>query len=150
TYPKRATVEIIYQQIYSDLEKAYTLLTGKAIGGDDPEYYASASAAAALFSRVALYNEDYENVITWAGRSLSLSPTKFMSHDNYIAGWREEKLPESIFEIPFHVGDLSDPVNASLRVTFTSRLTLQSTGFSNRGNVVVAPDLYNLYTANDV
>lgn len=150
TYPKRADVEDVYAQIYRDLDSAYTLLSGKTIEASDPEYYASASAAAALLSRVALYNEDYETVITEAGKSLEVSSGKFMSNASYIAGWRAMKLPESIFEVVFHLGDHADPVNESLRATFTSRQTLSSTTFVNRGNVVVAPDLKALYSNNDV
>lgn len=150
TYPARAKVEDIYAQIYKDLDSAYTLLQGKTVASSDPEYYASASSAAALYSRVALYNEDYDKVVEEAGKSLQISEGKFMSHDAFIAGWREMKLPESIFEVVFHLGDHSDPVNESLRVTFTSRQTLNSTSFSNRGNVVVAPELEALYSNDDV
>lgn len=150
TLPSRAPVADVYAQIYRDLDSAYMLLSGKTVAGSDPEYYASASAASALFTRVALYNEDYEKVITEAEKCLSISAGKFMSNSSYIAGWREMKLPESIFEVVFHVGDHSDPVNESLRVTFTSRQTLNSTSFSNRGNVVVAPSLYALYGSADV
>ncbi|WP_461534349.1 RagB/SusD family nutrient uptake outer membrane protein [Sinomicrobium sp.] len=150
TYPSRADVEDVYNLIYEDLETAYNLLQGKTVDGADPEYYASAAAAAALFSRVALYNEDFELVITEATKALDLSAGQFMTHDNYIAGWRQMKLPESIFEVVFHLGDHPDPVNESLRVTFTSRQTLTSTSFSNRGNVVVGSELEALYAANDI
>src|SRR5690606_40981517 len=56
----------------------------------------------------------------------------------------------SIFEVVFHLGDYTDPVNESLRVTFTSRQTLSATAFSNRGNAVVGSDLYGRYASNDV
>lgn len=150
TYPERATVGQIYRQIYTDLDSSYLLLEGKTIDASNPEYYASASAAAALLSRVALYNEDYDRAIVEASTSLVESEHKFLSNSNYIAGWRAVKLPESIFELAFHVGDLADPANASLRVTFTSRQTLSSTTFANRGNVTVAPDLYSKYASSDV
>jgi len=150
TYPSRASVEDIYTLIYEDLETAYNLLNGKTVDASNPEYYASAAAAAALFSRVALYNEDYDRVITEAASALELISGKFMTNSAYIAGWRQMKLPESIFEVVFHLGDYADPVNESLRVTFTSRQTLNATAFSNRGNVVVGADLYGRYASNDV
>src|SRR5690606_6075423 len=43
-YPSRASVEVIYELIYDDLETAYNLLLGKASNGSDSEYYASAAA----------------------------------------------------------------------------------------------------------
>lgn len=150
TYPERADVEDVYDLIYDDLEKGYQLLDGKSPNSSDPEYYASASAAAALLSRVALYNEDYERVISEATNSLDISEGKFMTNSNYVSGWRSEKLPESIFEIRFLVGDVSDPTNSSLRVALTSRKTLGSTTFDSRGNVVVAPELESLYDSDDV
>lgn len=150
TFPARAGIDEIYDRIYQDLEKASNLLEGKVVNGSDPEYYGSAAAASALFSRVALYNGDYHKVIEQADRTLNLVGDRFMTQGNYVAGWRQMKLPESIFEVVFHVGDHENPVNTSLRATFTSRISLQSISFSNRGNVVVAPQLYNLYTANDV
>lgn len=150
TYPSRASVTEIYGQLYEDLDAAYNLLAGKTVNGTNPEYYASAAAAAALFSRVALYNGDYPRAITEADRALELSESKFMANEAYVAGWRQMKLPESIFEVVFHVGDHSNPINESLRVTFTSRQTLTSSTFSNRGNVVVAPELNSRYTAADV
>lgn len=149
-YPSRADVADIYEQIYQDLEMAYNLLNGKTVDASNPEYYASSAAAAALFSRVALYNEDYDRVISEAAAALVLTETKFMTNGSYIAGWRQMKLPESIFEVVFHLGDHADPVNESLRATFTSRQTLGSTSFSSRGNVVVGADLYSKYAANDI
>lgn len=150
TYPSRADVEDVYRLIYDDLTEAYTLLDGRVADGSNPEYYGSAAAAAALFSRVALYNEDYPTVITRATDALNLVGDRFMAESAYISGWRQMKLPESIFEVVFHVGDHPDPVNTSLRATLTSRLTLNATSFSNRGNVVVAPGLLNLYSTSDV
>lgn len=150
TFPGRASIEAVYELIYSDLQKASELLAGKVVEGTNPEYYGSEAAAKALWSRVALYNEDYENVITQATDALDLVGSKFMTRSNYVSGWRQMKLPESIFEVVFHVGDHANPVNTSLRVTFTSRITLNSTTFSARGNVVVGPELEALYSAADV
>lgn len=48
TYPARAPINQIYDRIYTDLDSAYTLLIGRTVDAANPEYYASASAAAAL------------------------------------------------------------------------------------------------------
>jgi hypothetical protein len=149
SYPSRASIDEVYSLIYSDLTKAQQLLMGKAIGGSDPDYYASAGAAAALFTRVALYKGDYEKVITESANVLATHSGKFQSNANYISSWRSVKNPESIFEIPYLIAD-NIGVNESLRATFTSRSTLTSSTFVNRGNVVVSADLYSKYDANDV
>lgn len=145
----RASIEAVYQYIYADLEEAFTLLEGKAIGGSDPEFYASAGAAAALFSRVALYNGDYEKVITEANMALSSNIGTFQSKGNYIDAWRSEKQPESMFELVYLAAD-NIGVNNSLRATFTSHNFLGSATFASRGNVVVSADLYSKYSSNDV
>lgn len=150
TYPERATQEQIYNLLYNDLDSAYNALLGKTVNSTTPQYYGSAAAAAALFSRVALYNEDYPTVISEVEKALDISEGNFMSNSNYISGWRSVSLPESIFEVVFKMGDVSDPANYSLRVTFTSRLTLNSTTFDSRGNVAVAPDLSSKYSNEDV
>ncbi|HEY8388008.1 MAG TPA: RagB/SusD family nutrient uptake outer membrane protein, partial [Parasegetibacter sp.] len=149
TYPSRASISEVYALIYEDLGKAVQLLDGKTIGGTNPEFYASSAAASALFSRVALYNGDYEKVIEEAGNVLATSAGKFQSNANYINAWRASKHPESLFELVYLIGD-NIGVNESLRATFTSRNFLTSATFANRGNVVVSADLMSKYVANDV
>lgn len=149
TYPSRAPVADVYGLIYNDLASAYQLLEGKAIGGADPDYYASSGAAAALLTRVALYNGDYEKVIAEADKVVAALGGKFQSRATYVSSWRSVKNPESIFEIPYLIAD-NIGVNESLRATFTSRNSLGSSTFANRGNVVVSEDLYSKYSTNDV
>lgn len=149
TYPSRPSIDEVYKQIYKDLDSSYKFLEGKSIGGNDPEYYASAGAASALFTRVALYKGDYARVISEAGIALTNYSGKFQTNANYIASWRAKKNPESIFELSYLTAD-NIGVNESLRVTFTSRQTLTSSTFVNRGNVVVSEELYAKYNAADI
>jgi hypothetical protein len=149
TFPARATINEVYDLIYADLQKAIELLEGKTIGGSDPEYYASATAASALLSRVALYKGDYSTVVTEATNVINAQSGKFQSNANYVSSWRSVKNPESLFELVYLVAD-NIGVNESLRATFTSRNFLTSATFANRGNVVVSDDLFGKYAANDV
>lgn len=148
-FPARSTIPDAYDLIYSDLEKAIQLMEGKTIGGTDPEFYASAGAAKALLSRVALYNGDYDRVVTEATNAINIYSGKFQTNATYISSWRSAKNPESIFELVYLVGD-NIGVNESLRATFTSRNSLTSATFANRGNVVVSDDLFSKYASNDV
>src|SRR5690606_37669251 len=129
-YPSRADVADIYEQIYQDLEMAYNLLNGKTVDASNPEYYASSAAAAALFSRVALYNEDYDRVISETHDALVLIFVKFMYLGSYIIVLRQMKCLDSLFEVYFYLGDHPDSVNESLSATFSSLQTLLSTSFS--------------------
>jgi hypothetical protein len=148
-FPARASIEESYALIYSDLEKAIQLLDGKTVAATDPDFYASAGAAYALLSRVALYNGDYDRVVTEATNAINIYAGKFQSNASYISSWRSAKNPESIFELVYLVGD-NIGVNESLRATFTSRNSLSSATFANRGNVVMSDDLFSKYAANDV
>lgn len=149
SFPARASIEEVYELIYADLQKSIQLLEGKSIGGNDPEYYASDAAASALLSRVALYNGDYSTVIAEATNVINAKSGKFQSNGSYISSWRSMKQPESLFELVYLTAD-NIGVNESLRATFTSRNTLTSATFANRGNVVVSDDLFSKYAANDV
>lgn len=148
-FPTRSTIAEAYELIYADLENAIRLLEGKTIGGTEPEFYASAGAASALLSRVALYNGDYSRVVTEATNAIDIYSGKFVTTGNYVSSWRSAKHPESIFELVYLVGD-NIGVNESLRATFTSRNFLSSATFANRGNVVVSDDLFSKYAAGDV
>ena len=148
-YTARAPIAEVYQQMYSDLEMAEAMLEGKAIGGSNPEFYASAGASAALWSRVALYKGDYKKVITEATIALGSNVGSFSSNAGYVNAWRAVKHPESMFELSYLIAD-NIGVNESLRATFTSRNFLTSASFSNRGNVTVSSDLYSKYSSADV
>lgn len=149
TYPSRPAIEDVYALIYKDLDSAYNLLEGKSIGENNPDYYPSSTAAAGLFTRVALYNGDYERVVSEAEKVLAVAAGKLQTTPaNYISSWRSVKNPESLFELVYLTPD-NIGVNESLRVTFTSRATLGSSTFNGRGNVVVSDDLYNSYSPDD-
>lgn len=148
-YKPRATIDEVYGQIYSDLEMAESMLEGKAIGGSDPEFYASAGAAAALWSRVALHKGDYKKVIAEATTALNSNVGSFATNAGYVNAWRAAKHPESMFELSYLIAD-NIGVNESLRATFTSRNFLTSASFVTRGNVVVSNDLYSKYSTSDV
>lgn len=143
----REPIDVVYNYIYTELDRAYQLL--QATPNSRAPYYATAGAAAALFTRVALYNGDYAKVISEADKALASGVGVFQSSANYINSWRAVKHPESMFEIVYLAPD-NIGVNESLRATFTTRITLTSTSFSNFGNIVLSNELFNLYLAQDI
>lgn len=143
----RASIEQVYALIYSDLSEAYTLLADQ--GNSRAPFFATQGAVAALFSRVALYNGDYDRVISEAGHAIASGTASFPGKDQLVASWRSEKHPESFFEIPFSSADNLGS-NESLRATFMTRTTIESTTPASHGNIVVSDDLYELYDTEDL
>ncbi|MCH7401429.1 RagB/SusD family nutrient uptake outer membrane protein [Belliella kenyensis] len=147
TYPRRASIAEIYAYIYNELETAAGLLQNLA--SSRAPHYASDMANSAIFSRVALYNGDYQKVIVEADKVLANSRAVLTNSNNFIAGWRSEVHPESIFEIVFTAPDNLGS-NESLRATFTTRLDVNGATPVSFGNVVVSESLYNAYDNNDL
>lgn len=119
TFPNRAPIADVYRQIYADLTTAVTKLTnGRGV------FYANKPAAQALFSRVALYNKDYENAVKYATDALaSTGIATFVPTSGYVAGWRASRHPESFFEITYQTPE-NIGVNESLQTTYTTLVEL--------------------------
>jgi starch-binding outer membrane protein, SusD/RagB family len=115
SYPARASVEDVYTQIYKDLTDA--LAKAPLIGGPNR---ATKAAANALFSRVALYNQDYENAIKYATDALAGGIGRFVGNNEYVAAWRSNSNPESIFEILFQTRQESLGINDALQSAYSS------------------------------
>jgi len=147
TFPERNTVEEGYQLIYKDLTEAYELLATE--NKARAPFFATAAAVSALFSRVALYNGDYEKVISESNRAMQSGIATFPSSAQYIASWRSEKNPESFFEVAFAAPDNLGS-NESLRATLMSRTTISSQTAASFGYIVLSDELYDLYADGDL
>ena len=115
SYPARASVEDVYKQIYKDLTDA----VAKAPLAGGPNKVTKA-AANALFARVALYNQDYENAIKYSTDALAGGVGRFVGNNEYVAAWRSNSNPESIFEVLFQTRQESLGVNDALQSAYTS------------------------------
>ncbi|RAV29644.1 RagB/SusD family nutrient uptake outer membrane protein [Sinomicrobium soli] len=144
---ERAPIEVMYAQLYADLEKAYELLAGTP--ASTGPHFATQGAAAALFTRVALYNGDYEKVVEWADKAITSGVARFSTHDSYVADWRAETHPESLFEVEFKV-DQNIGITSSIRSAFTTRVNEEGTQENGNGDATVSDELYTLYEEEDV
>lgn len=144
----RASSEDLYSQLYDDLEKAFEYLekTAKTRG----PHFVTQGAVAAFFSRVALYNGDYDRVVIEADKALAAGIGKFSTYDSYVSDWRATVHPESIFEVEFKP-DQNIGINNAPRADFTNRLNAEDlTTVSGRGNAKVSEELFALYEDEDV
>jgi hypothetical protein len=144
----RAPIAEVYQLIYNQLNEAIQDMDAGSKTRQAP-HYATAGAARALFSRVALYNGDWQNAVRYSTEVIESGIAGFSTNASFVADWRRAVHPESIFEVFFAVPD-NIGVNESLRATFTTRIENGSTTPVSHGNVVLSPALFALYSANDV
>ncbi len=114
-YPTRASVADVYAQVYKDLADAIA----KAPATGSPNR-ATKAAAMALMARASLYNEDFPNAIKFATDALATGVGRFVGTTDYVAAWRGNSHPESIFEVLFQTRQESLGVNNSLQSAYTS------------------------------
>ncbi|HRH60277.1 MAG TPA: RagB/SusD family nutrient uptake outer membrane protein, partial [Chitinophagaceae bacterium] len=99
---KRSSVEESYQQIFSDLQQALSLLN--TLQGSQ---YASPAAANALLARVHLYHGDMSEAVNDAFKVITDINFSLFGPDDFTKIYTEKLTPESIFELKF------DPQNTS-------------------------------------
>lgn len=143
----RAPVAYMYDFIYKDLDSAYAKLSRNTIGS--APHRVTPDAVNALYSRVALFNGDYETVITKANAALANVASSFATNASYVNAWRAETHPESIFEVKFNINE-NVGANNSLRATYMSRAFVTDNIPSTHGTLVVGTELMALYATNDV
>ena len=157
TYPSRPAVADVYTQLYKDLTDA--VAKAPVTGGPNR---ATKAAAQALFARVALYNEDWDNAIKYSTDALAAGVGRFVASNEYVASWRAASHPESIFEILFQTRQENIGVNESVQSAYTTISSVsESTALSavrptvlppasGYGAVVPTTALIALYDSTDV
>ena len=147
-YKGRMSIDSMYTQLYSDLDSAYALLANTA--ADRAPHFATQGAVAALYSRIALYNGDYQKVVEQADMAIASHIATLSTHDSYVADWRQETHPESMFEVMFTKTE-NIGVNNSIHSMFTTHASAAEPDLlKGNGYAVVSDGLYNLYEDNDV
>ncbi|MGY0039640.1 RagB/SusD family nutrient uptake outer membrane protein [Pedobacter sp. NJ-S-72] len=137
--PKRNTVSEVYTQILSDLEKSYTLAVAYRGSG-----YFSKYAARGLEAKVALFKGDYPTALTYAEDVIKNSGFNLLVSANVVNYWaatapQTATKNETLFEV------VSDNV-LNLGTDELAYMYSQD-GY---GDLLCAPELYNLYRATDV
>lgn len=136
----RASHDEMYNFIYDELDKAYEYLSETTLNSRAPQF-ATAGAAAALFSRVALYRGDWARVVIEAEKALDSGIGRLSTVASYHADWRVAFHPESFFEVEFMPADNLGPTN-SIRVAFTNRIDESSDVPNGNGYVIVSDQLW--------
>ena len=134
----RETVNSVYAQIEADLLSAIGLLNN-----DNPNHLASKGAAEALLSRVYLYMERYNDVITYATNALNSGVASLVTADAYSDAFHGQFNPEAFFELIFDNQETISVNDALAAVTTTLPAAW--------ADLVYTDDLLGIYDqANDV
>jgi starch-binding outer membrane protein, SusD/RagB family len=139
--PRAAQAEV-YAQIYADLTDAVS----KAPDTGGPAYLTKAGAYA-LFSKVALYNQDWANAEAYATQALTLTASShpLVPNGSYVNSWRVAVHPESIFEVTFTSAGESIGVNESVQSAFSSRVSILTSKIGGYGAVVPTTAFMGLF-----
>lgn len=139
--PPRNTVKQVYDSIYSDLNKAKTLLSDVdvVINSATNKGYLDIWAAQAALARVALYAKDYPTAISNATPVISQFP--LASAATFPAIWKDGSQEEVIWSIVNNSGDPGSPFPSADVMSFRF----------NRNTFGIHPSLIGLYNqASDV
>jgi len=135
SYPARATLQVSYQQVKTDLEEALKLLPESQANNAATRGRATKPAARALLSRLHLYLGEWAQAETRA--SEVIADSKF-SLIEYSAIFSADNSGESIFEVQFNNADQS-----GLRFWYAPG------AIGGRGELAANTDFYNSFANND-
>ncbi len=158
TYPSRSTNAQVYTQIKKDLTDAIVLLTNTS---RSEKAYISKAAAQALLSRVHLYLDEWDGVITTATEVLNTATVNGKitrvetTGTGLVSHWRTHKdKSESIFELTFASNE--NPGTGSLQSWLTiypAPVNATCTGNPTRASFAdlhIPTSLLDLYDVADV
>lgn len=140
--PTRNTVREVYDQIYSDLAEAKTLLTGTldiAINTASDRTRIDASVVDAIQARVALYAKDYPTAIASATNVIANSGLGLASRADFPNIWRQNAVANEVIWAVKYLPGQGQP-GGNIYFSVNNRLSFQP-----------APELVALYdVVNDV
>lgn len=138
TQPERSTVAQVYDQIFSDLESARTMLSDvdQDIQESGP-YFLDRNAVTALLARVSLYAELWQDAADYASEVMS---TRALANPvDYGLMWSDDAAAEVLFSVVYTTPDDGRIATSLFDVTIT------------RSTFTISDDLANLYDAvNDI
>jgi hypothetical protein len=132
----RATVAEVYSAVITDLNDAIAALPANYGSAALNKARATKGAAAALLSRVYLYQGDYQNAKTIAGRIINGEFGNYALNPSPVTVFRNYTTAESIFSIPNSANDNPNTNNALPQHYYEA----------GRGDIIVSPTFTNAAT----
>lgn len=145
-FPARLTLSETYERIQIDLEKALSFYTDETTLTGEPSYaYLTAISARALYARIALQMNDWEQAASLADAVISTAGISLTSSENYIAEWEQTSLPINEVILEFSAPRDSDGETVSSSISEHFRVTN-----SDYADYVSSGDLLNTYSSEDI
>ncbi len=144
-FPSRLTMAETYAQIQEDLNIALGLYNDDQLLSGPSYSYFNTQTTTALYARIALQMNDWENARLYASEVIDNSGISLTTTENYVNQWEQEELPVSEIVIEFSAprtseGNVSSSMAEFFRVNQNGNLSRNS----------ASGDLLNLYTENDI
>ncbi len=138
--PERLPYSDMQTQIYNDLQQAIDNLSGTSFSyaGKDYQYFTE-EAAYALRSRVALYFQDWQQVIDDCEEVISSEKYEIVDSADYVSLWQNDGGADAILELAYNSTDNNN----------ISGLAYMYRGGSY-GDVAVTPGLTEIFDSTDV
>ncbi|HEY1022771.1 MAG TPA: RagB/SusD family nutrient uptake outer membrane protein [Flavisolibacter sp.] len=140
--PEKASVRQVYDQVVADIDTAINLYakSGTIYPTGDARTFLSTDALNALKTRVALYRNDLETVISHASELIAANRYPLVSNGSYVSSWSGRNISsESIFELLIPVSGSSGGLGA-----------FYNPSVNVNGPFAATNDLLNLYAPGDI
>jgi len=144
-YPSRSTLKETYNFITSDLNKALAQYTNTQILGGPSHSYFNTTTTQALYARIALQMNDWEQALNYSDKVITTSGISLTSKENYVAEWALNEDPISEILLEFSAPRTSE---GDVSSSISSHFIYNSP--NNYGKYVASGDLLNLYEPNDI
>ncbi len=144
SYPERATVARVYEQIEDDLERAVERLnfdSRAAATNGSAAAFANKYTALALQAKVALYKGEWQKAADKADNVITNGGYTLYTQDNYQSVWGKNAQSEVIFEVFGKDGQSYYPNFDDIGNIYNP---------NGYGDVCATEDLLDLFEANDI
>lgn len=142
-FPKRNTITEVKTSIYSDLEKAYSMMDSK-FDSSSSKTVVSKNVAKALEARASIYFGDWARARDAAKNIIDNGNYTIADANSYVSNWATASAPNSIFEL----GYAGDDNLSSNSLAYIYRYP--SDAPAGYGDLEVAASVINIFENGDV
>lgn len=140
-YPKRNTVQEVYDNIQADLKKAADLMNGKTDPNGGSTHFITENAVKAFRARIALYFKQYADAEKYAKEVIDSGLYKLSNESNFMDTFTLDNQKNVIFAI-------ANSANENLG--FNSLAAIYGNIRTTYGDISFTKELYDLYEAGDI
>ena len=134
--PARAPIDVVYNQIASDLAVANSKFTNSSFTATTDVSLANKPGIQGLLARVNLYRKNYSEAKRWADSCITLAGSRLTTTATYINNWRQATHGETLFQVRYASTSENIGVNESMQTTSTTLVSPGGTVTGGFGDLV--------------